>query len=116
MKTLILTVQSNGNGGWRLGLSKPDSENYFTHLESVRFLLSNGLEINCNAACGISKKKSFDFNNKLLSKWIIENKFDKYPKESPTKILFKLTKKGAGKTLTYVSKKNNSKIKGIENS
>ena len=107
MKILILTVQSNGNGGWRLGLSKLDSEKYFTHLESVRFFLSKELEINCNAACGTSKKKSFDFNNKLLSKWIIENKFDKHPKGSPTKILFKLTQKGTGKTLTYVSKKNN---------
>ena len=105
MKTLTLTVQSNGNGGWRLGLSKLDSEKYFTHMESVRFLLSKELEINCNAACGTSKKKSFDFNNKELSDWIEKNRFNKYPAGFPTKLLFKLTGNRNSKTLSYVSKK-----------
>jgi hypothetical protein len=39
--TITLTVQSNGSGGWRLGLNKDDSIKYFTQRESVCFDLTN---------------------------------------------------------------------------
>jgi hypothetical protein len=65
MKTIILTVHFGGKY-WRLGLSTDDSLKYFYHLETIKFILSKDLEINCNAACGTSKKKAFDFNNKYL--------------------------------------------------
>ncbi len=82
MKIIILTVQSNGSGGWRLGLSKEDSIKLFSHRESVCFQLTGELIIYFKAACGASEKKAYDFNNKKLSIWIVENGFHKYPKEN----------------------------------
>lgn len=106
MKTIILTVQS-ANNQWRLGLSKSDSENYFSHLESVKFQLSDELGFECNAACGTSNKKAFDFNNIKLSKWITENHFEIYPRWKPTKLIFMMTFVKKKKVLKFHSKKNN---------
>ena len=100
MKTITLTIQSTANN-WRLGLYKEDSIKYFTHLESVEFVLTEGLILFCNAACGTSKKKAYDFNNVDLSKWIVDNNFHHYPHRKPTKLIFSLTILKNKKTLTF---------------
>ena len=58
MITIILTVQSNGKDGWRLGLNKNESIIYFSHKESVVFVLTDEIILNCNVVCGTSKKKN----------------------------------------------------------
>ena len=100
MRTITLTIQSTARN-WRLGLYKKDSIKYFTHLESVEFVLTEGLILFCNAACGTSKKKAYDFNNVNLSKWIVENNFHQYSNRKPTKPIFKLTILDNKKTLTF---------------
>ncbi len=103
LKTIILTVQSTSKY-WRLGLSEFDSEKYFSHLESVKFVLSDKLKPDCNAACGTSKKKAFDFNNVNLSKWITDNNFHQYPNRKPTKLIFEMTTIKKKKTLKFKGK------------
>ncbi len=101
MKTITLTVQSNGTGEWRLGLNKDDSIKYFSHRESVCFVLTNKLIISCKTACGTSEKKAYDFNNKKLSNWIVENSFHKYQHRKPTKLIFEYTILENEKRLTF---------------
>ena len=101
MKKIILTAQSNGSCGWRLGINKEDSIQYFSHLESVQIDLADGQVLICNAACGTSKKKAYDFNNVNLSKWIVDNNFHQYIKRRPTKLVFKLTERTTKKTLIF---------------
>lgn len=103
MKRLILTVQSNGSGGWRLALYREDSIKYFSHLESVQFVLTNELVLFCKAACGTSNKKAYDFNNIKLSQWIVDNSFHRYPNRMPTKLIFELTTLKNKKTLKFES-------------
>ena len=100
MRTITLTIQSTAKN-WRLGLYKEDSIKYFTHLETVQFVLTDGLILFCNGACGTSKKKAYDFNNVNLSKWIVENNFHEYPNRKPTKLIFCLTTLKNKKTLTF---------------
>ncbi len=102
MRTITLTIQSTAKN-WRLGLYNEDSIKYFTHLESVQFVLNKGLILFCNAACGTSKKKAYDFNNINLSKWIVENNFHQYPNRKPTKLIFILTILKNKKTLIFES-------------
>ena len=101
MKSILLTVQSNGSGGWRLGLNKNDSIKYFSHLETIQFVLTDELILFCNAVCGTSQKKAFDFNNVKLSKWIIENSFQDYPNRKPTKLIFILNVAKSRKVLIF---------------
>lgn len=103
-KALTLSVQSAGNKKWRLGLSTIDSREEFTHLESVNFILSVTQAVECNAACGTSKKKAFDFNRKKLSEWIIKKGYHIYPYRKPTRLIFDLTIKANQKTLTFIRK------------
>ena len=107
MRTITLTIQSTAKN-WRLGLYKEDAMKYFSHLESVQFVLNHGLILFCNAACGNSKKKAYDFNNVNLSKWIVNNSFHQYPNRKPTKLIFKLTMLKNKKTLIFESVKTNS--------
>lgn len=100
---IILSVQPTSQY-FRLGLSKSDSKKYFSHLESVKFVLSDSKELLCNVACGTSKKKAFDFNSSELSKWIVDNGFHYYPKRKPTKLVFDFDNKKR-KTLKYVGVK-----------
>lgn len=103
MNKIILTIQSTSDK-WRLGLNKSDSEQYFKHLESVLFIMSQDVNCTCNAACGTSRKKSFDFNNKKLSQWITDNNFHKYPPRKPIKLIFELSNENNKKVLKFVKK------------
>jgi hypothetical protein len=79
-KIICLTGQSNGSGGFRLGINRMDSEKYFKRRgRKVIIVIKSIPRINCRTACGIidwqkgnekKGKKSYDLNNKLLSKWI----------------------------------------------
>lgn len=106
MTTIILTVQPTSNY-WRLGLSKNDSKKYFSHLESVKLILTDGIILYCKAACGTSKKRAFDFNSAILSKWITDHKFDDYQSRKPTKLKFKLDT-NKGKSLKFIGLETNS--------
>jgi hypothetical protein len=101
LNSIILTVQPTGVN-WRLGLSAEDSVRYFSHMESVRFFLTKQLIVECNAACGTSKKKkAFDFNKMQLSEWLTCNNFHIYPKRKPTRLIFKFALNSKGKVLTF---------------
>jgi hypothetical protein len=105
LRKVILTVQST-NSSWRLGLNKNDSITYFKHREEIKFVLPN-FEIFCvKTACGTSNKKAFDFNGKFtINKWIEMNKYQKYTKGNPTKLIFELVLKQDAKILKFKRKK-----------
>lgn len=124
MKTIILTVQSNGSGGWRLGINTEDSKKIFRcRRVKVRLCISSVQIIECFTACGnpcddngnwISlnpntgkpyKKKGYDLNKKELSDWLSEN----YPNDNnggPRKLKFTCVKKNHLFILNFVSEDN----------
>jgi hypothetical protein len=124
LKTIILTVQSNGSGGWRLGINSEDSKNIFIcRRVKVRLCISNVPFIECFTACGnpcddngnwISlnpetgkpyKKKGYDLNKKELSDWLSEN----YPNDNkggPRKLKFTCVKEKHLFILNFVSEVN----------
>jgi hypothetical protein len=105
---IILTVQSNGSGGWRLGINCEDSKNIFRCRKvKVRLSLPNDLFIESFTACGNPcdnkgnwiklnpitgkpyVKKGYDLNKKELSEWLSK----RYPnkiKGKPRKLKFHL--------------------------
>lgn len=111
MKAIILTVQSNGSGGWRLGINCSDSKNIFRCRKVKVLLYLPKIDIiECYTACGNPcdkdqkwirlnsktgspfRKKGYDLNKKELSNWISKNyKNDK--KRRPRKLAFNLSKK-----------------------
>jgi hypothetical protein len=121
MKTIILTVQSNGSGGLRLGINQEDSKNIFKCRKvKVRLLIEPDLFIECNTACGNPcdkkgdwinlnpktslpyVKKGYDLNKKELSVWLSEN----YPnniKGKPRKLKFDLSVDGEVFNLNFIS-------------
>jgi hypothetical protein len=109
---IILTMQSNGSGGMRLGISSNDSRNIFKCRKVIVLLHFPNIEtIKCRTACGnpidengewISinpktqkpyRKKGFDLNKKELSKWLLSN-FKKTTKAESIKLKFNLEKIG----------------------
>jgi hypothetical protein len=121
LKTIILTVQSNGSGGWRLGINQEDSKSIFKCRKvKVRLLISRDLIFECNTACGNPcdkkrnwiklnpktnmpyVKKGYDLNKKELSIWLSEN----YPnnvKGKPRKLKFDLSIESEVFLLNFVS-------------
>lgn len=106
MKTIILTVQSNGTGGWRLGINQEDSKNIFKCRKAkVRLLLPKDIIIECYTACGNPcdetgdwirlnpktsmpyAKKGYDLNKKELSTWLSENYKNEFERK-PRKLKF----------------------------
>ena len=61
-------MQSNGSGGWRLGINQEDSKNIFKCRKvNVRLLIEPDLFVECKTACGNpcdknDKQKSGDQN------------------------------------------------------
>ena len=111
MIPIILTVQSNGSGGLRLGISSNDSRNIFKYRKVIVLLhLPNIETIKCRTACGnpndenaewISinpktqkpyRKKGYDLNKKELSQWLLSN-YNKTTKAESIKLKFNLEKK-----------------------
>ena len=111
MIPIILTVQSNGSGGMRLGISSDDSRNIFKYRKVIVLLHMPNIEtIKCRTACGNPidnngkwipinpktqkpyRKKGFDLNKKELSKWLLSN-FKKTTKAESIKLKFNLEKK-----------------------
>jgi len=108
MKDIILTVQSNGNGGYRLGIGKENSLKYFKcRGVRVHLYLSVTEEIICKTACGSPcdkngnwlkhnpttgkpYKKAYDLNHKKLSDWIKGKKYNNYDEGQPKKLIFKI--------------------------
>lgn len=91
---MILTVQRSGNKSYRLGISLSDSKSIFLsqrHI-SVRLKIQTHI-IETKTTCGPPLPKGFDLYSSELSKWIIHNKFHKYPKGKPTKLNFFYAKK-----------------------
>lgn len=105
MREITLTVQPT-NSGWRLGLNKTDSINYFKHRENIKFVLPYFEEFYVKTACGTSNKKAFDFNGKsTINKWIEKNKYHKYTDRNPTKLIFELILNQDVKILKFKRKK-----------
>lgn len=121
MKPIILTVQSNGSGGWRLGINSEDSKNIFRCRKVMVFLkLPVKILIECFTACGNPcdknrnwiklhsktkkpyRKKGYDLNKKELSEWLSKN----YPNEikgEPRKLKFNISKKKEIFILNFIS-------------
>ena len=97
-RSICLTVQSNGSNGYRLGISRADSEDIFKKRQQSVVLKLGELIICCKTACGVPdwnnknsvfpQKKGYDLNKKQLSEWIMNNHFCCYPKRHPTKLSF----------------------------
>ena len=120
MNKITLTVQSNGSGGWRLGINTEDSKNIFKCRKVKVFLnLSDNISIVCFTACGkpcdknikcidlnsstkkTYTKKGYDLNKKELSHWLSE----KYPniiKRKPRKLNFDIIKQGETFILNFL--------------
>lgn len=96
--TIYLTVQSNGSGGYRLGINSCDSKEIFKKRKQCVILKLGDLSVPCKTACGVPNwykkksdfkgKKGYDLNNKCLSKWIIDNRFCCYQKGHPIRLPF----------------------------
>lgn len=121
MKTIILTVQSNGSGGWRLGINQEDSKNIFKCRKvKVRLLIACELLFECNTACGNPcdkkgawiklnpktsmpyVKKGYDLNKKELSVWLSEN-YPNNTKGKPRKLKFDLSVERDVFNLNFIS-------------
>jgi hypothetical protein len=105
LMTIVLTVQSTSNN-FRLGFNTFDSITFFHHRELISLKLDPSVKIKCRCSCGISKKKAFDLNSKILSEWIIKNNFHIYPSRKPTKLFFSMTIVNGDKQLTFKSIKS----------
>ena len=117
---MTLTVQSNGSGGYRLGINTEDSRDIFKCRKiRVRLFLPDKRKIVCLTACGNPcdkngnwvavnpvtlspyRKKGYDLNKKELSEWIKENSM-----VPPKKLIFKLSHNGKEIHLRYIPKKD----------
>lgn len=99
---ITLTVQSSANN-WRLGFNTSDSKSLLKHRELLKIKLNLDTIIECRCACGTGRKKAFDINSKVLSEWIVNNNFHKYPYRNPTKLIFSTTISKGIKQLNFKS-------------
>jgi len=100
---ITLTVQSTANN-WRLGFNTSDSNNLFQHRELLKIQLNPDTIIECRCACGTGRKKAFDINGKVLSEWIVNNNFHKYPFRKLTRLNYIIKIVNGVKLLTFHSK------------
>ena len=126
MKILYLTVQSNGKGGYRLGINKKNLKNIFKcRGKFVSIELNSSKTVKCRTACGNPcdkignwilinsksnkpyRKKGYDLNNKELSEWIKTNRFYNYDNGKPTKLKFTLIIMKDELHLKFVGKQTN---------
>lgn len=84
---IILKVQKSFNK-YRLEISKKDSLEIFKHRGSPVFIDLDGLTSELKTTCGPPNNKGFDLLNTTINNWIIEKKFNQYPKGKPTKLNF----------------------------
>jgi hypothetical protein len=89
MELIILTVQSTGNGKWRLGVSLPDSRSYFKENGVLVIVILGTKKIYTRTTCGPPNNKGFDIYDVEINAWIIENGFNLYKPGAPTKMKFK---------------------------
>ena len=108
MKSIVLTVQSNGSGGFRLGINTSDSKNIFKCRKvKVCLKLDSNLFIESYTACGNPcdknrewiklnsktkkpyRKKGYDINKKELNFWLSQNYPNKI-KGKPRKLRFSI--------------------------
>lgn len=118
MEEIKLTVQSNGNEGFRLGINTKDSIRIFgCRRVIVHLYLGKDIEkIECKTACGLpcdenSKqiltnpitkkkyKKGYDLNKKEISVWIKNEGF-----VPPNKLLFTMEKTEKIVSLRFLNK------------
>ncbi|MBK9191678.1 MAG: hypothetical protein IPM77_09285 [Crocinitomicaceae bacterium] len=116
-KIIFLAAQSNGTGGFRLGINKIDSEECFKRRGRIVILIIKGLPvIKCKTACGITdwtiefkekRKKSYDLNSQLISSWIKLNFPKKWKKGNPPHFAFSIYSGGDNKEiiLEYLNQK-----------
>lgn len=102
---MILTVQSTGNGKFRLGINYEDSQTIFQNERgtSVELLIGN-IELSLKTTCGPPLKKGFDLYSLELHYWIIQNNFHIYHRGNPTKLEFVHDRSNGKHRLTFISK------------
>lgn len=101
---MVLKVQPAKNknyGIYRLGIGPDDSSHYFYKPLTITLVLSGGLTIQVNIACGPPTKKGYDVNSKDLSDWIKRNRYHIYPYGNPTELEFTYQKRGSRILLTF---------------
>jgi len=115
MNIIQLTVQSCGNGNFRLGINTSDSLKIFKcRHKKVKLILDNQ-EILTKTSCGTpclseiplkdkKYKKGFDLYHKDLDKWINRNNFYDYVTGQPTKLIFELLETKDILELKYINK------------
>ena len=115
MKTLKLTVQSCGNGIFRLGVNTSDSLEIFKCRNKIVKLIIDVQEILVKTSCGTpclgeipisdkKYKKGYDLYHKDLDKWIKENHFNDFKTGKPTRLLFELIESDEPFVLRYLEK------------
>lgn len=100
---MILTVQSTGNGSYRLGISLQDSYAVFGgERGAVVRLLIEDQTIETKTTCGPPLNKGFDLYSKSISKWIVKRNFNNYTRGKPIKLEFEYELIGSIHILKYV--------------
>ena len=117
---MILTVQSCGNGKYRLAINAQDSKNIFkTRGFKVKLILVEKSVVETKTTCGppvlliLGKKykKGFDLYHRDIDKWIKLNRFHCYEKGKPTKLEFQRIKSNSKITLQYLGNTINNNCK-----
>lgn len=86
---MILTVQSTGNGSYRLGISLQDSHAVFKGKRgAVVRLLIEDQTIETKTTCGPPLNKGFDLYSQSISQWIVNRNFNNYTRGKPKKLKF----------------------------
>src|SRR5690606_30067907 len=106
---ILLTVQSQGNGKYRLGVNVKDSREIFKRRYRQVCLILEELNVRTKTTCvktkttcglpdfekehiDVRKKKGYDLSDKKINEWIQSNKFQCYNKSTPTKLEFEIIK------------------------
>jgi hypothetical protein len=111
MAIIKLTVQSTGNGKFRLGINTFDSKEHFKIRGRVVYVFfPRKKEIKTKTTCGLPswlqaekekgrRKKGYDLYDKEIHIWLSEKEFF-----NPTKLLFEMQKKRRGIELYFIKR------------
>lgn len=100
---MILTIQSTGNGSYRLGISLNDSHAVFKgERGAVVHLFTEDQKIETKTTCGPPLNKGFDLYSASISKWIVKRSFNNYTRGKPRKLEFEYNLIGSIHILKYV--------------
>ncbi|NGX85147.1 hypothetical protein [Aequorivita sp. KMM 9714] len=122
MNTTTLTVQSCGNGKFRLGVNTNDSSTIFQkRYRKVVLKIEKNRVIDTETTCGPPNdkevlknkkcKKGYDLYAKKIDQWIKSNHFHCYRERQPTKIEFQIIKSNSTIILKFTGNTRNNRCK-----